>query len=373
MLIPLVAAGAGPPRGSLVARKSLLMSKVDPKPKHCEKLTKAAAHARSQLRGWAAIDPNDWNSVLRGNFELGGAERIANLLSLASVDEDGDGDVSEEEYQANENKLEGIVNNTSTLFLNSSVVAALIISIVYAIPLSGIDVSDVSSAYFANHWINVIEWAFLSFTGLTIALAILILYGSLRLYLILNFWMYSLECKIWFVQTVSVSVVPIIIAYQLCIGVSGFALISGTFLFISPGKGLVIGIMTLVCVCAMLTVDKMYGKSMILKLHEEAQRLHTNTKVPHDGPGDLNPRRQKLLAMNRALSEIDPEFRMKYVSALVGQGVDLALLPKLTREDFRTIGIPVGPAILIMEASQATPSHSGELDSPSLPKTETAL
>ena len=86
--------------------------------------------------------------------------------------------------------LENMVNNTGNLFLNASVVGALILSMVYHMPLAGLEPSVEATTLFGGvtHWV---EWGFLISAYFTMLLAWALLIISLRYYLILNFWMVS--------------------------------------------------------------------------------------------------------------------------------------------------------------------------------------
>ena len=176
----------------------------------------------------------------------------------------------------------------------------------------------------------------------------MILLLSLRLYLFLNFWMYSLELKIYFVD--EVSVVPIILGYQNTIIFLGLTLISGALLVITPGMGLLIGILVVLLFAIQATYEGLVGRKLILKMHEEAQRI---CRVTADGSAIMEDTsssdKEKLAALKAELNKIDPTFGPRYGPLLLAEGVDVAMMPKLMREDFKGLGISLGPTIMMME------------------------
>lgn len=78
--------------------------------------------------------------VMTGQIELGGAEGISTILQLLVADKDGDGVVSEEEKDSVAEKL---TNDANNLLINSGVVAALTLSIVFPMAIAaGLEVVE---------------------------------------------------------------------------------------------------------------------------------------------------------------------------------------------------------------------------------------
>jgi len=308
-------------------------------------LTEAASSARQKLRDWASLDPEDERTIMRRTTDLGHTEGVSSLLGLASLDIDGDGVVTDAEFVMNQNNLENMVNNTTNLFLNASVIAALILSMVYPIPISGLTPSKAAIAIFGAGGVKIVFWIFLVDLYATIMVAWALLVVSMRFYLILNFWMYSLESKVWFLQNIQIA--PVILTQQALLTMLCVSLVIGITVLISPWHGIVFALIAMVVMTSVWYADSLVSVKAVLKLHSEARKLTKITMVPgHAVRFMFDPLRAEL-------DKVDPSFGPRYASFFASADITLDLMHSLDRVDYIGLGISLGHTIRIMEHFQA--------------------
>jgi len=308
-------------------------------------LSEAAASSRKKLRDWASLDPEDEKTIMRRTVELEHTEGVSGLLGLASLDIDGDGAVTDAEFAMNQTNLESMVNNTTNLFLNASVIAALILSMVYPIPISGLAPSEAAVAIFGETGVKVVFWVFLIDLYTTIMVSWALLVVSMRFYLILNFWMYSLESKIWFLQNIQIA--PIILTQQALLTMLCVSLVIGVTVLISPWHGVVFALIAIVVITSVWYTDSLVSFKAVLKLHSEAGKLTKSSRLSGRAtPFVFDPLRVEL-------EKIDPTFGPRYASFFASADITLDLMPSLDRVDYIGLGVSLGHTIRIMEHFRA--------------------
>jgi hypothetical protein len=160
------------------------------------------------------------------------AESVAQDLHLALMDKDGDGDISEEEKEAT---CLAMVNETNNLLVNLSVIGALILGIVYPICFEDLTPSDPSIEYFGE---EMVDWCLFLYHGLLVfmtSLSIIVVTMGVLLYKHLNFFMVTIEMKLWWLQTVSVK--PLVVLAQLILLVLPISLPVGAVAKQGPTAG----------------------------------------------------------------------------------------------------------------------------------------
>ena len=154
--------------------------------------------ARKEIRAAAAVDGTSAVAIVRA---LGGAERAATLLNLASLDEDGDGNLSPHEVDRYKAIGAALVESAKNFHLNAGVVAALVFSVIYSLAFEEKhSLKDLATAAsWDNMWI-VSELTSCVAMQLAVSSSIITVLVSSRLYTQLAFWMPDLDSQIWFIN-----------------------------------------------------------------------------------------------------------------------------------------------------------------------------
>ena len=144
------------------------------------------------------------NSPGEAVASLGGCERACTLLMLASLDPDADGQLSAAELERYGSVGRQLVESAKSFHLNTGVVSALVLSVVFGIAYEEDSVLE--------HLGTRDKWDHHAFVDLTsnlalqlaVALSFVTVMASSRLYTQLAFWMPNLELQLWFINESSV-------------------------------------------------------------------------------------------------------------------------------------------------------------------------
>lgn len=154
-------------------------------------------HVRQQVRRGVAGTTSPAAAV----GALGGCERACTLAALASLDTDGNGKLSKDEYERYVTVGGALVESTKNFHLNAGVVAALVLSVVYGLAYE--ENESLASLASKESWRDMATVADLtSFLAMQLAVAtsFLTVLVSSRLYTQLAFWMPNLDSQLWFID-----------------------------------------------------------------------------------------------------------------------------------------------------------------------------
>ena len=157
------------------------------------------AHARDRIR-LSVRDAKDGPHAVR---RLGGCEQACTLLTLASLDTDGDGRLRESEYERYKEVGAQLVESTKNFHLNAGVVAALVLSVVFPFAYEENEtLTSLAEALTAEPWSYVRIADLTSFLGIQLAVStsFLTVLISSRLYTQISFWMPNLDSQLWFIN-----------------------------------------------------------------------------------------------------------------------------------------------------------------------------
>ena len=197
--------------------------------------------ASKAIRKWDEMKKSGKHS--QADALIGGAEGLSLKLGLARMDKNGDGNISYAEHDAYMDDAQLMIDKVTNLLLNSGVVGALFTSFLYPQLFNYINVSDESQQFFGNTWIEVFLYIYYALLMTSVSFGILLVFYAMRLFILLNVWLDSLEAKLEYIQTVPFNVIAVlaILTIQFSIWTIPFAVA----LSIKPGIALLIGIMTL--------------------------------------------------------------------------------------------------------------------------------
>ena len=260
-----------------------------------QQLAQKGAEARAELGRWGRIEcagVEDFtlsHPACKYHMQLGGAENIAAKHRFALLDVDGDGEVSVEELESNKEMLADMVSHLETMYLNATVVAALVLSIVWSIPVSQIEISEISEEFFTTEGVWALAYVYIALTTLTVNLASCMILVVLRYYLQLTDWMPTMEDKIWFASDNYESgkkayILQVIVASALLAAVPFGAAVS-----ISPSAGLITALCIVVPILVAmlgglegLRMGDVHDRRSIYHLYEKSKRYidSGSTKKP---------------------------------------------------------------------------------------------
>ena len=138
---------------------------------------------------------------------LGGPEPACILLSLASLDADGNGKLSEHEHERYTQLGERLVESTKNFHLNAGVVAALVLSVVFGLAYEENDALTALAAPdtwgpFGSQAFTTAMADLTSFLAMQLAVstAFVTVLLSSRMYTQISFWMPNLDSQLWFIK-----------------------------------------------------------------------------------------------------------------------------------------------------------------------------
>ena len=119
---------------------------------------------------------------------LEGPEGIATLLYQLQHRNADENEAKEE--------AEKLIEALLSMYINSGVIAALILAIVYPILLTPIEYSGQSIDFFGNNVVVFLFYVYYSLITLALVLSLSLLFDSIQFYKHLGFWATSLEAKV---------------------------------------------------------------------------------------------------------------------------------------------------------------------------------
>ena len=194
------------------------------------------------------------------------AEHVAQALSLALMDKDGDGVISQEEKDETTQKM---VDECNNLLVNLGVVGALILSIVFPMCLQDYSSSEANERFFGEGATDFFLIAYHSLIMLTTVCAIMVVCGSLFMYKHLNFFMVTSEMRAWWLSTINIT--PVVGCAQVLFLFMIVAVPFGAASTQSP-KAALISVVGLVVFLVMFVYILLYESWLIAAQHNQIQQ-----------------------------------------------------------------------------------------------------
>lgn len=154
------------------------------------------AQARKRLHGSMQYHRSPAAAVA----SLGGCQVTSLLLALAAIDPDDDGRIQSHEIERYNAVGRQIVEVSKAFLLNTGVVSALVLSVVFGLAYGEGEVLIAMSEKETFDYLSFIDVVSFVALQVAVALAFATMMASSRLYCVLGFWMPSLESQLWFIN-----------------------------------------------------------------------------------------------------------------------------------------------------------------------------
>jgi hypothetical protein len=224
--------------------------------------------AKKQLRDYL----NETNMHL-AEVKCGGSEGRATKFALASLNDDNDGTLSEKEMEKFEETTKESVEKTLGLLLNSGVVGALILSMLFGLSFNSVTYATPSVNFFGNGLCDVIYY--LMFIAITISTfgSLLLIFASLRIYTHLAFWLCTTKSKLKYLSEVSMAYIAILANLVLFSAMAAIPFAAA--IIVSPGAGLISSIALLITTLGGIhyAIESKLSKTAIKFSVEEVEEL----------------------------------------------------------------------------------------------------
>lgn len=250
--------------------------------------------ARVLLKPFAKA--TNWPARLKalGAPSVGGNEGISFLIQLAELDRDGNGKLNPEEMDIFKVKVEKLYDVHLNTFLNAGVVVALILSIIFSIPIDNPLVVnwDGSHEYTKEREFALRLTAYCC-VNVAICLGASTLVATSLMYSQLAFWMPNLMMQIWYMGKIRPLMPLVEVGKNCCVLFSG-----GYLLFQSLAEAAWLGVVAslpLLGPALVLLYFLFFLKySIDLRLQEDSRRLvggrATNTRASAEAEDSLRAR-----------------------------------------------------------------------------------
>lgn len=236
--------------------------------------------AKQQLSWWSSI------LVLRGvgaasHVKLGGPEGVAFRIRTAIMDADSDGIVSAKEFEAAKDASGKAVDAACQMYLNGSVIATLVISVLVPVMLEPVEVHPSTEEYFSEEGIEVLQRSYYAIMTLGLMCSMTALFISLRRYLALTNWMPTLEGKIWYIETHGQMLFSKLVTCVLLL--TGIAIPFGVCLAVGPVPGLCLAVGTAVTMLGLgISETKSLGSCIVYQQIFTKEEVLTQQVLAHE-------------------------------------------------------------------------------------------
>ena len=176
-------------------------------------------------------------NIYKADHKIGGNEGRAIKFALAQLDADGDGKLTDEELIQLEETSKENVEKTLGLLLNSGVVGALILSMLYSLTFTTVTYQDKSVEFFGERLCDFFYYVMMILINLATASSFILIFFSTRVYTHLAFWLCTTSAKLKYMSEVKLSLVA-----GLAMIIMFFAILAIPFaaaVLASPGAGLI--------------------------------------------------------------------------------------------------------------------------------------
>ena len=223
-----------------------------------EEVEEMIRDARENLKGFAEASTK--REMDRELTKIGRHEGLFTLFRLVQLDRDGDGRISDEEYQHFQDDGKILVDAYLSNFTSDGVVVALILSLLYPLVFEADFAFSLDSSF-------EFEGSLLDFTTFTliyvsISLAIFCLAALSALYLQLSFHMPDVTSQLWYIRTIIPFLSAMVTIKNLTLTVSSLALCTHAMAKAST-IGLIVGLLPVVAALAPLVYLFQYRASHI--------------------------------------------------------------------------------------------------------------
>ena len=223
-------------------------------------------------------------SVL-GILFSGGHEAWASDVMVASLDVDHDGVLNDDEIEKYIQQGEHLVGSFQDFTVNTGVVSALILSIIYPLTLEA-NMENFDEYYYGTGdgpltdlevvrvWMDVVIFVFWAVASV---LSFALLIQSARLHTQISFWMPNLESKVWYAQKTSRSVMHLESMKRAVIFLTMAALILSAFKrawFI----GVVVAIPVALLLCWILSFEVWSNGQCSMQLEEQTRMVLSKSR-----------------------------------------------------------------------------------------------
>ena len=204
---------------------------------------------------------------------LGGPEKVSFMVSEFEVDADGDGNITEEEMEEKEEHCLRLVEQALNFLINSGVVGALLLSVLFPQVLIPLVPSDDSLQFFGDSTIMGFYYTYLVCMYFGLFCSIWITFMTIHYYLHITIWMPTTELKMWYVT--ELNVLPgVVFLTHACVVASGIAL----------PFGICVGISSEAAIVAAIGCTAMFGYILVGLLSSDGgdavviRELHSRTR-----------------------------------------------------------------------------------------------
>jgi len=173
-----------------------------------ETLVEQVKIATNKLRAWHSNINKSIPSVKRG---IDGVEGLAITLSLAILDKDGDGIITNKEYEAYLDSSKEKLDNAYSQLLNVGVVAALILSMLFPLAAgSPITPSEECEKFFGHNTVHVFLHIYYGLVIFVIAASLVALYTTMRTYTVMGFWITNQQTRMNYLSVSALYIINIL-------------------------------------------------------------------------------------------------------------------------------------------------------------------
>ena len=177
------------------------MSKVAPAPldeQQRERVSKMVAEARAHLKSFAEAE-STW-TISKAMDKFGRNEGLYTIMRLAALDANGDGVISDEEMTKFDELGKAVVDGYLGYCTSDGIVSALVLSILWAIPLDNKPEGLAFGEYGDIEWDGQLALSCAAYVIglLAIACCVLVIGYLACIYHILTFWLPDLTSRLWF-------------------------------------------------------------------------------------------------------------------------------------------------------------------------------
>lgn len=231
---------------------------------------------------------------------LGGPEKISFMVQEFKLDEDGDGDISPEEMAAHQDDCDRLVSQALDFLINSGVVGALLLSVLFPQVFIPLIPSDDSLQFFGDTTVMTFYYFYVTNMYLSLFCSLWITYMTLHYYLHITIWMPTTELKMWYVT--DLNVMPgVVFVTHVCVISSALALPFGICVGISSEAAVISGIWCIGMFAYLFgsTMSSTGGDTRVI------QELHKRTRYMLIQKGKIAPKECKDYdKMKESLDEI---------------------------------------------------------------------
>ena len=172
---------------------------------------------------------------------LGGPEKVSFMVQEFKLDEDGDGDISPEEMEAHTEDCDRLISQALDFLINSGVVGALLLSVLFPQVFIPLVPSDDSLQFFGDTTVMTFYYFYVVNMYFSLFCSIWITFMTIHYYLHITIWMPTTELKMWYVTDLNVMPGVVFVTHA-CVISSALALPFGICVGISSEAAIISGI-----------------------------------------------------------------------------------------------------------------------------------